>query len=657
MPPPPRIHNLGHNRSEHSPPRVMFWDTETRPDQVDGGETHRLRLWCADLVERDGPTRKRPRATRWEGHTVAELCDAVEDASRGGRSLWMFAHNLGFDLAVTGLPVALGERGWEVTQHALTGASPWLRMKRGDRGITMVDSASWLPVPEARLGDAVGIPKPPLPDFADPDEVWYERCRADVAILRAAVLQLLDWWDGGVLGHWSLSGPATGFNSYRHMGRSSAVVINPDPELRATERAVITGGRAECWRVGELPAAHYVLVDFAHAFGSVVANLPLPRKHARRFDRLDPGTRCMSSDGIDLLATVELECATPRYPLRTRRGVVHPVGRFCTTLCGPEIREAHRRGELRAIGPGLMYFTTPHMARWGRWALEVIDNPDTEAPAVARIAVKAWTRTVPGRWAGRASRVTRTFEQPLPGWRLERGEHWPGRAPFATLDMNGTRYWMVQDQEMDNGFPAVLAWIQSHVRLRLGRLIDLVGEYCVVLCNTDGVVIDLDAFTRTHDAYAARFLGPTGRMSLLSSRLDAWARECAPLRPAVKWSSRTLEVLSPQHVITDHHRQLSGVPGSAEAVGEHVYSFTDWPRLSTQLTGGWEGGYVRRRRSVDLSTVPVLRWVREDGSCVPVEASGRLGGQTALLAPTNGHNGASGPALRPRQHPALAGLL
>jgi hypothetical protein len=651
---PQRIHNLAHNVSELTPGRCLFADTETRPLDTGIGEEHTLRLWAAELVERREPSRKGPRATAWTGHTVAQLCAAVEDACRPSETLWVWAHNLGFDLAVTGLPLALVERGWEVTQHALTAGSPWMRMRHGTRSATLVDSHSWLDVPLDRLGGHVGVEKPPLPDWDAPDEVWFERCRADVTILKTAVLELLDWWDSEHLGHWSLTGPGTGFNSYRHRPGRTKVVIDPDPAARTFEREMVYGGRAECWRVGILTPGVYAYLDFEHSFASL-ATLPLPWRRGPAHDGWPLEHASLHHSRIGALAAeAEVETETPRYPLRTRGGIVHPVGRFVTNLCSPELREAAARGELRAVGRGHPYVVAPHMEPWARWAIGILDDPDQGAPATARIAVKAWTRTVPGRWAGRTGRTHDELEQPVPGWRVERGHQHPGGAPCTTLDMGGRRYTVVQDQEMDNGFPAVLAWIQSYQRVRLSRLIDLVGTDACVLCNTDGLVVDLAAFSARHDPWAHRFLGTQGKLALLEAHLAGWAGEFAPLRPRLKWIAHELEVLSPSHMISEHTRQLSGVPRSATDLGGHRYAFTDWPRLATQLEGGWEGGYTRRHRTVDLSTVPTLRWVLEDGRCVPVGAAGRLGAPSTLLPyPVNG-NGAPGAALRAAQHPALS---
>src|SRR5260370_19199138 len=109
-------------------------------------------------------------------------------------------------------------------------------------------------------------------------------------------------------------------------------------------------------RVGELGAAHWVCGAFEPAFGAICAALPLPRKHARRFDTLRHDSLALTSPWVSLLAQVEVESPRARYPLRTGKGVVHPVRRFCTTLYGPEIREPHRRGELWALGPSCLDF-------------------------------------------------------------------------------------------------------------------------------------------------------------------------------------------------------------------------------------------------------------------------------------------------------------
>src|SRR5487761_597438 len=73
-----------------------------------------------------------------------ETAQRVEAATVGVPSLWVYAHNLSFDLVTSRLPLLLVARGWQVTQLAVTGDSPWMRLSRGRRHLTLVDSWGWL---------------------------------------------------------------------------------------------------------------------------------------------------------------------------------------------------------------------------------------------------------------------------------------------------------------------------------------------------------------------------------------------------------------------------------------------------------------------------------------------------------------------------------
>ncbi len=101
----------------------------------------------------------------------------------------------------------------------------------------------------------------------------------------------------------------------------------------------------------------------------------------------------------------------------------------------------------------------------------------------------------------------------------------------------------------------------------------------------------------------------------------------------------------------------NGIPGSAKEIAPHVYAYTDWPKLSSQLDGGWSGGYRRRERTVDLGKIRALRWVLESSQTAPVVAAGALGkGGTRVCGWPEGQNGAAGAALAAVQHPLLEGL-
>src|SRR5215472_14636720 len=178
--PPASVHWLRENAANRSPFRVLVFDTESRPIAPDQPNTHVLRLWAARLLRRKDDRPREPRCSEYQGHSADELAGLIDRLSGRDRTLWVMAHNLSFDLAVTALPVVLAERGWRLTDGALTAEAPWCRMANRDRHLTIADTWSWLPTSVERLGELVGIPKVALPDFDDSDAAWFARCVGDV---------------------------------------------------------------------------------------------------------------------------------------------------------------------------------------------------------------------------------------------------------------------------------------------------------------------------------------------------------------------------------------------------------------------------------------------------------------------------------------------
>ena len=654
---PPKVHYLRPNHTERSPHALLVWDTETRTVGEGPQAFQVLRLWCADLVIRRNMRRREAPLTRLSGVNADTLADAIEDAAAPKRALWCYAHNLGFDLSVTALPVVLAERGWKLTAHALATEQPWARMSKGDLHIVLCDSWSLMPEPLADIGARVGIAKPDLPENDDSEAAWVQRCQADVQITRTALLQVLDWWDAQALGNWSLTGPACGWSSLRHREDFGKVVIDPDNAARAEERAAISGGRREVWRVGKQQPGLYADLDFLHAHLTVCATKALPWRRGLRIDSLPTDHLWLQAKTLDVLAEVEIETATPRYPVDTGNGILYPTGRFVTTLAGPEIREAAARGELRRVGKGYVYDVRPHMAGWARWVAAMLDAPGPDLPPAVGAVAKAWSRTVPGKWAAHTGETAYELPDPRPGWHLEEGAIMPGRIPARYLSLGGTQYVIAMDREADDAFPAVLAWVQSWTRVLLSRLVDGLGDACLQ-CNTDGALVDVAALIRTAElegwAQPGWWRNPGEAVQAAIGRL---APAIDPLTVRVKRLAQEVDIIGPQHIVLDKERRLAGVPRKALEPEPHVYSFDTWPRLPSQIGRDGPAGYQMGERTISLQQVPVARWRLTGGMCLPPECRLTADGANEILPPPRDLFWAGVIDLEQPEHPALRGLL
>lgn len=675
MPRPKRIHNLGPNSKEDSPHQVIVIDTETTATEHQGDEYHRMHTWCAQTQRRHGKDPSRPRREDADGMTAAEIAVWIDGQVKSSPPVWCYAHNLSFDLATTRLPVHLAELGWTVTSHNLASDAPWAVLHKGSRTLRLVDSLSILPASVAAIGARTGIRKPPLPAADDPHELWVARCRADVEIIMAALLQVMDWWDAHGLGHWSITGPRTGYNAMRHVcvtrpghdpltlqtgdGKpwmqhgDGHVVIDPDPEARRFERDTLYQGRREAFRVGRLERGSYTELDMRRAHLTIARTHRLPCRRGVPFDGLDIDTPYLDNANVSIIAKVRIKTDDARYPVRTRFGIVHPVGEFETVLAGPEISEARARGHLLQIGSGYYYRMSYHMQPWANWLERVLADDTGEHPPAAQIAAKGWSRSVPGTWAARTSQTVMTGPSTVAGWHAEHGVMAGTGDPCTIIHLAGTMQLQVRDQDSDDCFPAVLSFIQSYTRVALNALIEALPDYRVVTCSTDSILIDGSGWDPGQRVYKDRG-ALAAKAGAEAPGLLAYLAEAAGCHTlVVKATGADVRVLSPQHVRMDGTRKYSGISAGAEETERDAFRFHTWPKLGTQMATVDADVYVRQLREVNLASITVPRWVYECG-CTTAPRMTTAEGHTQIAGPdTDWCVRHPGHRLADRQHPVL----
>ena len=667
------VHYLSSNDSTWTPPAIISLDTETRIIQ-EYPEIQALRCWHVRADYRLGTQRLNGEHVEGGGTTADDLAKRISRWAGKWAETWLYAHNLNFDLTVTKLPVLLNRYGWATTDMALDGTRPWMIMQNQNRKLVIADSYSVWPVPLAELANATGIVKPPLPE-GDQPEAWIERCAADTLILHTALLQLMDYHDRNQLGRWALTGAATGWNTMRHlqMARTSKraraarealglpgidpaaqpVLIDPNPEGREHDRKAIYGGRRETWRWGQLPVGTYFELDFERAYQTIMGNCALPRKRGRWIESLDPDSRLIDDPAQQwgIIAEVEIETDVPRWPCRVavtdaepppgwpadatsppdkpRTRVLYPVGRFRTTLAGPDIAEARRLGCLRAVGKGQVHQLGYAARPWASWSMAAQDDPDT--PAAIRMALKHHGRAVAGRWAARTWDKTVIGASTTYGWAYEECYIQETGQRGAIIDLNGTKFLSVPGTDSDNNYPAVLAYIESYTRVMLGRAIAALGPGAIIQCDTDGMIADTSRINYLGLADEDTAAGRRISGGVLSETLAAVSSLTRPLRLRAKTAYRTLDVTGPQHLVLDGRRRWSGIPGGAQRQADGSYAAWTWPKLAWQLANGDPRGYTRVIQSYRLAASYAPGWLLAGGSVAPPETQVSDHGITELV--------------------------
>lgn len=592
------VHWLRPNHREWSPPQVITFDTETRVTRSETEEVHTLRVWAARLdVRRARRPTQLGTVTSW-GRTGAQLAAQVDMWCAGQTVMWLYAHNLSFDLTTTRIVAELERLGWQVSDHAVSSDTPWLRMRKNRCVLTMADSWGWLRDGLEAIGPDVGVKKPRLPDWDDTDSAWRQRCEADTEILARAMLTLMDWWDREHLGSWALTGSSAGWNVMRHRMPPRSMLIVTDEDQVAADRAAVYGGRRQAFRHGPQPGGPFDLADFHRAYTVICRDHPLPVRRRGNFAGLEADSPVVCGDRYGIIAEVELETDSPRWPVRVAGRVAYPVGRFRTTLAGPEILEARRLGCLRSIGAGYLHELGTPMSDWAAWCLERQTAPDDEVPAVAKRALKHWGRAVPGKSAAHGWQKYDAGEALHGGWWYEPVYNAGHGAPGHLVELGGRALEVVQTNAGDNAYPAVLAFIESWTRVYLGRLIDAIGPAGVLSCDTDGLIA---ASGSGWEAAAA-------------------AADTGPLAVRHKATWQDLTIWGPQHYQSESVRRLAGIPRSARPNEAGELEAVLWPKLAWQMGQEAANGYVRPVQRYQVAESYVTGWVLDDGAVAPLHA-------------------------------------
>lgn len=591
------IHYLRPNHTSWTPPSLISFDTETRTEVEGDREVLTLRLWCARFTDRRAPKRITPISDMADGLIADDLSVQIHKWAKARRTCWAYAHNLGFDLCTSDLVDGLLRLRWSVTEFAVGGSSPFIRMRNGDSSLTLSDSWSWFGVPLDQVADAMDMVKPPLPKPDDDIDTWMARCRADVNILHDAMLTLMDWWDNEDLGKWNITGAASGWNAMRHIPSKDRITIRPDQDECNHDRRAIYGGRRSIWHTGGYRYGHYTEMDLEKAYTVVCRDLPLPVGRAFEFATIPTGHKWLDCQGWGPIAECVIHTDRATVPVRIGHSVWYPVGRFTTTLAGPDIRECRDMGTLESIGAGWLHQLGYPLRPWAMWCLDSLASSDGSVPEVAKQVHRIWARSAIGKWAQRGWEVIELGASPTIGWNHE--EAWDSNSgvPAGIIDFAGTRYQVAAVNQSDNAYPAILAYVESYVRVAMGRIAAIVGPEHMVQMDTDGCIVD----------------------SVGADRCELSNQAIAPLHIRAKRHFHRIKIIGPQHLELDQTRRMSGIPGSAVPDGNGRLVTHTWPKLAWQMEHGRAGAYVRPTQHYTIGATYAPGWVLSDGAVVPVE--------------------------------------
>lgn len=536
-------------------------------------ERHTMRVACAtfDRVNWD-----RNEITRHD-QTVcvdpAELWDWITALTCQKERTVLWAHNLGYDLRICCAIPQLLQRGWTLKEFAIDSYRVWMQWGDGRRGLTMVDTMSFVHQKLEVFADGFGDTKLPLPTDNAPLQEWIQRCESDTAILRHLVLRLLSWLRTNDCGDFRLTGAAQASACFRHrfLGEQRALVHTNRDALDAERRSAWTG-RCEVWQHGAVKGELYEW-DFALAYARIARDVAVPVRYRGCLENVTlPQVRKLSRRYATLSA-VTVTTDVPVVPTERGGRIVWPTGTFDTCLWDNELELARRSGATIQVHQVWFYVRGPLLRSWATWIIERLEGENQEHDIVGRRVLKLWARQLIGRFGLR-----------YPRWEIEgetdrpRLDYLPYVEPEydrtgVFLALGTTLYAQSEKIEGNDSAPAIMAYIMAEARVRLWEAMQDAGLENVVYVDTDSVLVTAQ--------------GSANLVSATNNGCHVGLREKGQYNGGVFHAPRQVQIGS--------ETRIAGLPRSATKIADDQYIATVWEGMREAL---WN----RRAESVALHT-------------------------------------------------------
>lgn len=556
-----KAHWLRANEANRLPRRIVVFDCESREERYGQSADHRFRVGSAsfDTLTAQGTPNREPQYQDF--YTSGELCEWIIGHTSQSHRTVAFAHNLSFDLRVSAALRYLPEHGFRCRGIALTPYSTWARFHDGKRSLWLVDSLSFIPASLERIAAALKEGKPPLPQDDDPIEVWLERCRADVRVLRTAMLRVIKWIGDDDLGDFRTTGAGQAMAAYRHrfMPRRQ-LLVHADQDALAAERRATWTGRAEVWRWGKANELIYE-VDFNAAYAHIARDYSVPVALESTHGATTLASVQRAAEKYAICADLEVVTDTPTIPTTHEGGIIWPIGKFKTTLWDAEIQLASDEGAKINVLRYWRYRKSPVLRTWADWILDLLAGSGAGSDPLLRLAVKEWSRSLIGRFGLRYSEWEAIAELPTSDVQLYQCSDTRVGRTVDYLQIGTELSEQSERRESPNSMPCVMGYIMSVARVKLWEVMKDAGFGNFYYVDTDGLLI-----------------GNEGRRAINSRGLRNYV---PPLRHKTTWNSGHFR--APRNIDLGSTRRVNGAPRQSERLAHSTYRGEIWESLPTAL--------------------------------------------------------------------------
>jgi hypothetical protein len=483
-------------KTERYPKRMVVFDTEAwRSDYIHGVELQTLRLGVAKYIEL--PSFDKPHDHKYlHFHTVEQLGSWLEFLTRKDHTLYVYAHNLKYDLQLSGLYTWLVAEGWISKLFVIEDPPTFIKMHRGRVSITFVDTFNYWQTSLESMGLQLDDHKLPMPDESATELTWFSYCRRDVDVLGEYILKFVGFLQENDLCGLGLTLASQAFRSYRHRFMREEIVLHNDKHALNLERDGYFGGRCEAFFIGDHGKGDYYKLDVNSMYPHVMHGYAYPVELVGYSENVPLSRLNGHTQKYYCLAEVSLHTDAPAYALSNGVKLIFPVGSFRTVLHHEDLLRAIERGELIGVHRLAIYRRAEIFSDYVDFFYHLKQSAGEAGDMITRHQAKIFLNALYGKF-GQREVISKIV--PLEGegkvMRLSGYSQALGRR--VEVNYLGTtvevRY---KGGEAFYASPVIAGAVTANARAYLWHFIELVGVENVFYCDTDSLIVNQTGYER-----------------------------------------------------------------------------------------------------------------------------------------------------------------
>lgn len=390
-----------------------------------------------------------------------------------------------------------------------------------------------------------------------------------------------------------------------------ALCTHSDTDVHTLERSAAFGGRASVWFVGSVlhssdrapppaksgaerqsatiigPIAH---IDVRSMYPSLLRDRVYPVKLLSYSENVKVSDPTELAKDLCVIAEVEIITRVPEYPRRVGERVLYPVGRFVTTLTGPELLRLKDDGEIVSCARMAVYKNGRPFEDAARSMLEMRREADSVGNSADAMFAKLLANSLGGKLAQRSGGWTRWADMDTPG---EWGEQWlyDNRKGIRTRlkYLCGLCWKWDNDQTGKGPYTFAFAYLAAYGRLMMRDVRTALPERSVLSQDTDGLWVTeaaLEALACANEPQSDD--AGTLRLTERSQRARFWGPRHYRVDSGYTLAGFSAPVVSDDETtVKDKYDQSLTVRGMIGPPGETISQ-----ARTSQLTLHDVGGYV-----------------------------------------------------------------